>query len=107
MKSGSKSAIVLFCALLDPARADDRPADFRGMVKVISRPSSHLRAVPESFRPIRRYEWYAAGICEDLPHPEFVNRFHLLLMPENPGLQRADKDRYLDSIRVSALLKAP
>ena len=26
-------------------------------------------------------------------------------MPENPGLQRADKDRYLDSIRVSATSK--
>jgi len=81
---------LLVGGLIQVAAAQDTPADFRGMVKVAS----------SAGQP-----WYAAGTSQDLPHPDFVNRFHVVLLPEDPGLFGDTADRVSHLVRVSATSK--
>src|SRR5947209_4828009 len=101
------ASFVMITGLIQSAIAEDDPANFRGMVKVISSPVQTCRSSVVIDRSLEAaasfiYTWYAAGISESLPDLDFVSRFHLLLMPENPGTSAANVDRYLDLVRVSA-----
>jgi len=89
------TTFVIITGLIQGAIAEDNPANFRGMVKVMSTPTQNCRPSGRgSFpRSLSHCTWYAAAVSEDLPDPDFTNRFHLLLMPENPSISELNLDR--------------
>lgn len=78
--------VALFLLLSLTACAQESRSSFHALAKVKSRGCT----------------WYAAALVEDLPGPGFVNRFHFVLSPEDPGKCPLAPGTLEDTIRATA-----